>query len=162
MPQYKYRAYNQAGEFISGSVDAQDETTLAAKLSKSGLNVVKIAASKQAGLSVVELLESHKGINKQEIIIATRQLATLIRTGQSLLPSLDTICEQTTNDKFRQVLDGVRQSVQKGASLSAALSNHPQVFSELFISMVQVGETGGMLDSVLDRLARLGTQELET
>ncbi len=162
MPLYNYRARDRAGELISGALEGVDERAVAASLDKLGYSVVEITAQKTGGISLASILERYKRIEKQEIIIFTRQLATLIRTGMGLSPSLTTICEQTVNKKFREILEDVRQSVQGGSSFSEALSKYPRVFPELFVSMVEVGETGGMLDKVLDRLANLGTQELET
>lgn len=160
MPVFAYRARNPQGEMVSGTLDTPDEASVAAHLDRLGYSIIDIR-SQGVLLPAARAFERFQGLKKQEIIIFTRQLATLIRSGMPLLPALGTISEQTANKKFRVILDDVRQAVQGGASLSSALERHPSVFSELFVSMVKVGEAGGVMDQVLDRLAELGTQEME-
>lgn len=157
---YTYKARNQQGELVSGTLDMEDEGSVAANLDKLGYSVLEIGSS-TAAVSISDWLDRFRGLKKQEVILFTRQLATLIRSGMPLLPSLSTICEQTTNKKFKVILEDVRQSVQGGESLSDAMAKYPAVFSELFVSMIKVGEAGGIMDRVLDRLATLSTQEME-
>jgi len=146
---------------VVGALDMDSEASATGSLERLGYVVLEIQTAATDTSSFTQLTDRFKGFNKQEVIIFTRQLATLIRSGMPLLPSLTTICEQTTNKKFKTILDDVRQSVQGGSSLSEALAKYPNVFSELFVSMVRVGETGGIMDQVLERLAVLGTQEME-
>ena len=161
MAVYNYKARDKSGELIAGVIEGKDEKAVLAELDKLGHSVISIKIQAPEG-SVKGALEQLKRINHQEVIIFNRQLATLLRTGMPLIPSLDTICEQTVNKKFRVVLESIQQAVKAGESFSVALGEHPSVFSELFVSMVEVGETGGVLDKVLDRLSSLGTQEMET
>jgi type II secretory pathway component PulF len=161
MTLFNYRARNQQGELIAGALDMESEAGIVAHLDKLGYAVLEIKSSSGAVSSLTSFTDRFQGLKKQEVVIFTRQLATLIRSGMPLLPSLSTICEQTTNKKFKIILEDVRQSVQAGSSLSEALAKYPGVFSELFVSMVRVGETGGIMDQVLERLAQLGTQEME-
>lgn len=160
MPVFAYRARNPQGELVAGTLDTPDEASVASHLDRLGYSILEIR-TEGALLPAARAFERFQGLKKQEIIIFTRQLATLIRSGMPLLPALGTISEQTANKKFRVILDDVRQAVQGGLSLSDALERHPTVFSQLFVSMVKVGETGGVMDQVLDRLAELGTQEME-
>lgn len=162
MPLYFYKARDKIGTLVSGMLEGENEAEVVAALDRMGYSVIKIRPQEKVVFSWEIASAFFKRIQKQEVFIFTRQLATLLRTGMALSPSLATICEQTVNKKFKFILEDVQQSVQEGKSFSQALSRHPQVFSELFISMVEVGETGGILDRVLDRLATLGTQELET
>ncbi len=162
MPTYSYKARDKLGELISGVLEGEDESGVAASLDKLGYSVIQILPQGELTFSLAGALDRLRPIKRQEVIIFTRELATLLHTGMALSPSLATICEQTTAKKFKLVLEDIGKSVQAGRSFSEALSKYPKVFSELFISMVRVGETGGMLDKVLDRLANLGTQELET
>lgn len=158
---YTYKARDRQGGLITGTMEAAAEKNVTDNLDSLGYSVIQIESGEKQALSIDTLLESFKGIKKRDIIVFTRQLATLLRAGTALAPSLATISEQTTNKKFKAVLENVYQSVQGGESFSEALSRHARVFSELFISMVKVGEAGGLLDKVLDRLATLGTQEME-
>ncbi len=161
MTAFNYRARNPQGELISGVLDMDNEASVVSNLDKLGYTILEIRTPSAAVSSFSNLAESFQGLKKQEVIVFSRQLSTLIRSGMPLLPALTTICEQTTNKKFKVILEDIRQSVQAGSSLSDALGKYPKVFSELFVSMVRVGETGGLMDEVLDRVAVLGTQEME-
>jgi type IV pilus assembly protein PilC len=161
MPVYAYKVRDREGELVTGTLEAVDEKNLVAKLDRLGYSIIEVNVREGPGVSKVGIFERLKRLERREVIIFTRQLATLLRTGTSISTSLTTICVQTTNRRFRTILEDVTQSVHSGTSFSEALSKHPKIFSELFVSMVRVGEAGGMLDAVLDRLATLGTQELE-
>ena len=91
-------------------------------------------------------------------MIATRQLSTMVQSGMSLLRSLYVIEEQTESDMLREILAEVRKDVEGGTALSQALAKHPDVFNDLYIAMVEAGETGGILDQTLVRVA----QQLES
>ncbi|MFH1855993.1 MAG: type II secretion system F family protein [Candidatus Omnitrophota bacterium] len=157
---YSYKVRTKTSELISGTIEAQNEQKVIADLDSLGYSIIELKAQ-TAGFSFEKITYYFKKIDHHDIIVFTRQLATLLKSGTALLPSLDAIKEQTTNEKFKVVLENIYHSVQTGVSFSDSLSKHPKVFSELFISMVKVGETGGILDGVLDRLATLGTQEME-
>lgn len=161
MPQYSYKARDRQGELLTGAVEADDEQGLITGLDRQGLSVVEIGLQDEAPSPGTGLLERFRGLDRREVILFIRQLATLLRTGTPMTQALVTGCEQTTNKKFKAVLEDVSKSVQGGSSLSSAMSAYPQVFSELHVSMVKVGEAGGLLDSVLERLAALGAQELD-
>ena len=161
MTAFTYRAKNQKGDLVAGTLDMESEAGVSANLDRLGYTVLEIQAAAARLPTMAGFAERFQGLKKQEVIIFNRQLATLIRSGMPLLPALSTICEQTTNKKFKVILEDVRLNVQSGSSLSDALAKYPRVFSELFVSMVRVGETGGLMDEVLDRLATLGTQEME-
>ena len=92
----------------------------------------------------------------------TRQLVTLYKAGLPFLSSLDAISEQTTNPALKRVISQIRTDVEGGAVLSTALARHPKVFSEVYVSTVLAGETGGVLDQVLDRLVKLLENEAQT
>lgn len=161
MSTYTYKARDRYGELISGVVEGESETAVAKSLDRLGYSVVEVRSRRPLQPALAGLIERLRRISKQEVTIFTRQLATLIRSGMAISPSLSTVCEQTTNPKFRLILEDIATRVQGGMSFSEALSKYPNVFSDLFVNMVKVGETGGILDKVLDRLAVLGTQELE-
>lgn len=159
---YRYKARDRAGELVIGKLEGDDEAKIISSLDRLGYTVIEMALQGKVPFSLKELTERFKGISRQEVNIFTRQLATLIRAGLALAPSLNTICEQTENKKFKILLEDIQQAVHAGTSFSEALAKHPKIFSELFVSMIEVGETGGLLDVVLDRLAALGVQEQET
>lgn len=159
---FRYKARDRVGELVIGKLEGEDEASIIGQLDRLGYTVIEVALQGNLPFSIKEFTESFKHINRQEVNIFTRQLATLVRAGLALAPSLTTICDQTVNKKFKILLEDIQQAVQSGISFSEALSQHPKIFSELFVSMVEVGEAGGMLDVVLDRLAVLGVQEQET
>ncbi len=161
MATFIYRARNQQGEFVSGTMEMDSEQGIAASLDKLGYSVLDIARPNRAWAALGDLYSRFQRLDRRELIIFSRQLATLMKSGMPLLPSLGTICEQITNKRFKVIVEDVRRAVQEGASFSDALAKHPDVFPELFVSMVQVGEAGGIMDEVLERLSALSTQEME-
>src|ERR671914_1309064 len=98
-------------------------------------------------------LARSKRVKPDDLVIASRQLATMVQSGMSLLRALYVIEEQTESDKLREVWIEVRKDIEAGVALSDALKRHPDVFNELYVAMVQAGETGGILDHTLVRVA---------
>jgi len=109
-----------------------------------------------------ELLERFTRVKPQELIIFNRQLATLMSAGVPFIQSLTTLEKQTENPRLKKTIADIRRNVEAGSSFSEALAKHPDIFSKLYVNMVQAGETGGILDAILDRLALLAEQEAET
>ncbi|MCD6093552.1 MAG: type II secretion system F family protein [Candidatus Omnitrophica bacterium] len=161
MPTFTYKARDSFGELISGAIEGDNKKAVAKSLNRLGYSVIQISLQKSLQPILTDFIKGFRPISKQEITVFTRQLATLSRSGMAISPALSIACEQTTNPKFRLILGDVVNHVQGGMSLSEALSKYPEVFSDLFVNMVKVGETGGILDKVLDRLVTLSTQELE-
>ena len=161
MTLFAYKVRNTQGELVSGTLEMENEQSAAANLDRLGYSILELRSSTGPAFSIKGILDRFQRLEKQEVVLFTRQLATMIRSGMPLLPSLSTICDQTINKKFKVILEDVRQSVQGGSSFSDSLTKYPKVFSELFTSMIRVGETGGIMDQVLERLALLGTQEME-
>src|SRR5205085_1629929 len=100
-----------------------------------------------------DLLERFKKIKSRDITIMTRQLATMVASGMSLLRCFYVLEDQTENDKLREVLGQVRGDVEAGLSLSDAMERHPKVFNQLYVAMVRTGEASGMLEECLTRVA---------
>jgi type IV pilus assembly protein PilC len=132
-------------------MEAGDKQAVAAQLRSKGLIVVDIEEQKPA--SAGDLLARWKRVKADDLVIATRQLSTMVNSGMSLLRSLYVIEEQTENDKLREIWVDVRKDVEAGLALSDALGKHPDVFNDLYVAMVQAGESGGILDSTLIRVA---------
>src|SRR4051794_39056803 len=151
MATYAFKALDLAGSPTKGEMDAGDKQAVAAQLRSKGLIVVDIEelVPKSAG----DLLARWKKVKADDLVIATRQLSTMVNSGMSLLRSLYIIEEQTESDKLREVFIAVRKDVEAGLALSDALKKHPDVFNDLYIAMVEAGETGGILDSTLLRVA---------
>src|SRR5215217_1338521 len=151
MATYAFKALDLSGTPTKGEMDAGDKQAVAAQLRSKGLIVVDIEELVPA--SAGDLLARWKKVKADELVIATRQLATMVNSGMSLLRSLYIIEEQTENDKLREIWINVRKDVEAGLALSDALKKHPDVFNDLYVAMVEAGETGGILDSTLLRVA---------
>jgi type IV pilus assembly protein PilC len=151
MATYAFKALDLGGAPSKGEIEASDKQAVASQLRSRGLIVVDI--EERAPASAGDILARFKKIKPDELVIATRQLATMVQSGMSLLRALYVIEEQTENEKLRDVWIGVRKDVEAGVALSDALGRHPEVFNELYVAMVQAGETGGILDQTLVRVA---------
>jgi type IV pilus assembly protein PilC len=151
MATYAFKALDLSGAPSKGEIEASDKQTVAAQLRSRGLIVVDI--EEQAAANAGDILARFKKIKADDLVIATRQLSTMVQSGMSLLRALYVIEEQTESDQLREVWVEVRKDVEAGVALSDALQRHPEVFNELYVAMVQAGETGGILDQTLVRVA---------
>jgi type IV pilus assembly protein PilC len=151
MATYAFKALDLAGSPTKGEIEAADKQTVASQLRSKGLIVVDI--EEQAARNAGDLLARFKRVKADDLVIASRQLATMVQSGMSLLRALYVIEEQTESDKLREVWIEVRKDIEAGVALSDALQRHPDVFNELYVAMVQAGETGGILDQTLVRVA---------
>ncbi|MFA4909224.1 MAG: type II secretion system F family protein [Candidatus Omnitrophota bacterium] len=102
-----------------------------------------------------------KRISRQELLIFTRQLSTLIATGAPLITSIQNVADQAQNPRFKQILGSIVSSLESGVSFSESLAQYPDIFGDLYVSLIKVGEAGGLLDKVLARLAELSVQEID-
>src|SRR5918998_4892702 len=151
MATYAFKALDLSGAPTKGEMEAGDKQAVAAQLRSKGLIVVDI--EEQAAASAGDILARFRRVKADDLVIATRQLATMVNSGMSLLRALYVIEEQTENEKLREIWIDVRKDVEAGLALSDALAKHPDLFNELYVAMVQAGETGGILDNTLVRVA---------
>ncbi|MCE5193927.1 MAG: type II secretion system F family protein [Nitrospiraceae bacterium] len=163
MPSYSYKGRTQAGQLINGLIDASSPEAAAEQIFAKGYIPVKIesAASGRASQKNISF-DLFERINHEDLIVFSRQLATLISAGISFLRSLDTLAEQTKSSKLKKIIFEIRTEVEKGSSFSNALAKFPKVFPPLYVSMIAVGEEGGVLDSILERLSSLLEHEAQT
>lgn len=152
MPEFTYTVRDKTGHEVTGKLEADDSDVLAGRLRQMGYFVVSIEEVK-ASLGKKEIYLFGSGIKKHDVVIFTRQFATMITAGLPLIKALDILSEQTESKPLAQIITDVQKEVQTGKSLSAAMAEHDTVFNKLYINMVKAGETGGMLDDVLLRLA---------
>lgn len=145
---YQYIAKDKSGHTATGILDALSESEAAEILHKKGLVVVSV---KQAKKKTIKQKDSE--INTDDLVVFSRQLATMIDSGIPLVQSLGILSEQIENKNLKNIVIIVRQDIEAGMSFYNALARHPKVFSELFVNMTRAGEASGMLDEVLDRLA---------
>ena len=151
MATFAFKAVDLAGVPTRGELDGDDKQTVASQLRAKGLIVLDIEESKTTDIG--DYVGRFKRVKQQELTIATRQLATMISSGMSLLRAIYVLEEQARSDKFRGAITQVRMDVEAGISLSDALGRHPDIFNDLYIAMVGAGEVGGILEETLDRVA---------
>lgn len=150
MPIFKYVAKDEEGNTVNDFIEAKDEMVALDMLRVKNLIIISIIQQKE---EKTVLKRGSKKIKPEELVIFSRQLATMVNAGIPLVQSLDILSEQMESITFRQIVTTVRSDVEAGSSLSAALEKHPKVFTLLYTNMVKAGETSGMLDEILDRLA---------
>jgi type IV pilus assembly protein PilC len=161
MPTYTYRARDRQGEPLTAKIEAENELSLASSLRSIGYSVISIEEETPLKANLAQAWQKLKKTHKSELIFFSRQLSSLLRSGIAITTALSSIAEQTKNKLLKDAINAVLKDIQAGISFSEALAKHPDIFSELFVSMVKVGETAGILYEVLDRLAQLNMQELE-
>ncbi len=160
MPQYTYIAVEEkSGREVKGNIEAASESMAAAELRKEGLFATKIkeaSAKKKGGGSLNINLDFQFGpaiIKRKQLMVITRQLATLLEAGLPLIRSLRTLQRQCKDKMAQKVLAGVADSVETGSTFSEALSLYPATFDRLFLNMVRAGEAAGAMETILGRLA---------
>jgi type IV pilus assembly protein PilC len=149
---YTYRVRTREGRVVEGTMDAKGESAVANRLRSQGLIPISIAKeAKISGKTEIHILPQR--VKLKDLAVFSRQFATMINSGLSLLRTLNILAEQTENPLLAKTISSLREDVERGSSLSAAMSKHPKAFTPLFVSMVKAGETGGQLDTVLNRVA---------
>ena len=157
---YAYRVRDRQGKLLGGTLEADNEQAVVAKLRQLGYAPVSIQAEKGAGLKAEVRLPGSGRVKLKDLAVFSRQFATMINSGLSLLRALTILGEQTANKRLAQIIALVRAEVEKGVSLSAAMAKHPKVFNRLYVSMVRAGEIGGFLDQVLVQVAETFEKEV--
>jgi type IV pilus assembly protein PilC len=151
---FKYRVRDRSGNLLEGEIDADSVSVVAARLRQQGFIPINIDRKPTGGLSgEIKIPGVSDRIKLKDLAVFSRQFATMINSGLSLLRALSILAEQTENKALAKVIAQVRSDVETGQSLSSSLAKHPNAFNHLFVSMVKAGESGGILDGVLLRLA---------
>jgi type IV pilus assembly protein PilC len=148
---FAFKAVDLQGVPTRGELDAESKQAVTQQLRSKGLIVLDIEERKTTDIG--DYFGRFKRIKAQELTIATRQLATMISSGMSLLRALYVLEEQARSDKMREAITSTRMDVEAGIALSDALGRHPDIFNELYIAMVAAGEVGGILEQTLERVA---------
>ena len=152
---YAYKGRDLAGKVVKGKVDAPTESAVAQRLRVMGVSPISIKETAAGtGLNMeINLSAFEKGVKSKDLAIVSRQMATMISAGLSLLRTLTIITEQTENKKLAKIFDTVRSDVESGSSLSDAMAKHPDDFPPLMINLIRAGETGGFLEKSLESVA---------
>ncbi|MFH2138835.1 MAG: type II secretion system F family protein [Candidatus Omnitrophota bacterium] len=153
MPFFKYTAKDEEGNTVTDVIEAKDKSIALDMLRVKNLIIISVTEEKSGKAAAEAKSMGKKSVKSEELVIFSRQLATMVNAGIPLVQSLDILSEQMESPVLRAVITKVRQDVESGSSLSAALEKHPRVFTLLYTNMVKAGETSGMLDEILDRLA---------
>jgi len=149
MPVYVYRGTNRAGGSVSGEQAASNKSELVTLLKRQQIKVSKLSEKgKEFNLPTFQ-----SGVNAKDLAVFTRQFSVMIDAGLPLVQCLEILAGQQENKTFETVLTATRASVEGGSTLSAAMRNHEKVFDALYVNLVEAGEAGGILDTILQRLA---------
>jgi type IV pilus assembly protein PilC len=150
-PVFLWEAKTKSGEVKKGEMEATDANAVDARLKSLGLTPSKVRKKSflDAGLTIPGI----GGVTGKDILIFVRQFATMIDAGLPLVQCLEILGTQTENPVFRKVIFAIKTRVEGGSTFSDALKDHPKVFDELFIQLCAAGEVGGILDTILNRLA---------
>lgn len=152
MANYRYTAKDKTGKTVAGSLECPDEKTLIGLLRQQELVILSVQLEKKK-TKIAFGTNFKSKIKLTELVLFSRQLATIIDSGISLVQALDILAEQMDSPAFRSVISEVKKDVSTGASFHEALAKHPQAFSPLFVNMVKAGESSGSLDDIMERLA---------
>lgn len=151
MPTFKYVTKDWNSKSVVGKIVADDEGKVIEELRKRNLTIISIDLVKETVSRKVAFGQTK--VKEDDLVIFSRQLSTMIDSGIPILQALDALQEQITHPGFKSVVVAVRDDIQMGSSLSSSFAKHPRAFDTLFINMVKVGETGGVLSQILDRIA---------
>jgi len=157
---YQYRVRDRQGKLVTGSLQADNERLVLSKLQEMGYVPVSVQEKKQS-LGSIELAFRPNHVDQKSLAVFARQFATMVNSGLPILKALSILGDQTESKPLAKVVSEVRLDVERGSSLSQSMAKHPRVFQNLFVSMIKAGETGGVLDSVLLRLADNMEREVE-
>ena len=162
MPLYHYRARDKDGALLTGTIEAARKEGVADQLAGMGHIPVLIEEHEPSPLSGLDLGALFAKVTSQDLIIFSRQLSTLMSAGIPFIQSLVTLERQSESPRLKAAIAQIRRDVEGGSSLSDALARQPKIFNKLYVSMVRAGETAGILDDILSRLALLAEHEAET
>jgi type IV pilus assembly protein PilC len=149
MPDYKYQGTSRSGGSVSGVMTASNKTELASLLKRQQITATKMTEKGKE----FNMPQFGGGVKAKELAIFTRQFSVMIDAGLPLVQCLEILASQQENKFFQKVLTNTRSQVEGGATLSAAMRSSPKVFDPLYVNMVEAGETGGILDTILQRLS---------
>jgi type IV pilus assembly protein PilC len=148
---YNYSVRDASGKMVKGSLEGASRDAVSGKLREMGYIILEL--DQQSGLAAMGQIKIGTGVKVKDVAIFARQFATMINAGLSLTKCLTILAEQTESKGLKEIIQQVANDVEAGQSLSDSLSKHPKVFPPIFVNMVRAGETGGVLDEVLVRVA---------
>lgn len=154
MTKFTYIATNDENKSLSGTIDANDRAAVISALTKQGLHPISVKeAEKASANNLGGYFKSGTKVKSDVLVMFTRQLSAMVGAGVPLLRAVNSLQQHTESDALKKVLSGVIADIQAGSTLADALAKYPNVFSEIYVNMVRAGETAGILDEILKRLA---------
>src|SRR5258706_8865453 len=154
MTAFAYKAKMLTGSVTEGTIDAPDQKTAIDQLRKQKLTLLEINVATKSIMDVLAAINPLKpSFKPKELVLFSRQLSTLVSAGVPLVQGLTILEEQVETKVFKAVVHAVREDIEAGLSITDALRKHPDVFEELYCSMIKAGEVGGILDVILERLS---------
>src|SRR4030081_249791 len=151
MPTYVFKGRNKLNETVVGERVADSREALRQLLRREQVTITSV---KEKGREIgIPKIGGRKKVKSKDLSIFTRQFSVMIDAGLPLVQCLEILAQQQDNKYFQQILMQVRQDVEEGSTLAAAMARHPKVFDQLYANMVEAGETGGILDLILQRLS---------
>lgn len=154
MAQFLYIAINQQDKSVTGSLEAPDRTAAIAALSNQNLRPISLteSAQKTAGFSFGDFFGKNK-VKSDDLVLFTRQLSAMVSAGVPLLRAINSLHEHTSSKSLSKVTSGIMKDVEAGTPLADALGKYPNTFNDVYVNMVRAGESAGILDDILKRLA---------
>ncbi len=151
MPEFNWEATSSSGDKRKGTIEAANPEAVYASLRRQGLNPTRVKAKPRE--IQIRIPGFSERVKDRDIVIFTRQFATMIDAGLPLVQCLEILSSQADNKTLGKTLGTIQNDVEGGAAYAEALNKHPKIFDELYVNMVAAGETGGILDTILNRLA---------
>ncbi len=150
MAVYVWVAQGRAGEMKKGETEAVNEAAVRTQLRRQGLKPTRV---KEKPKDLLEMLPLRGSVKGKDVVIFSRQFSTMISAGLPLIQCLDILASQEQNKSFARIIRNIKDDIEGGSTLTDALKKYPKVFDDLFINMIAAGEAGGILDTILNRLA---------
>jgi len=159
MPKFKYKARDQQGNLHENYIISDSVNLAKSQLAEKGLWILEFSETEEKKKSILDIeldgiLSNLMPVGLKDLVIFCRQFSSLVNSGVAMMRTMTILSAQAENPKLARVLKEVKADVEQGLSLSDSFSKHPQIFDNLFVSMIRAGETGGVLDEVLNRLAK--------
>ncbi len=164
MAVFQYSAVDASGKTITGSIEAESENLVISRLQQQQYHIVSIRRARGGTKTAAQPRKSStkgKKVKLQQLVVFTRQLSTMIEAGIGIVKCLEILGNQTKDPVMAQVIETAKRDVKGGMSLTEAFSKHPHVFNKLYVNMIRAAETGGILDTILERVSQFLEKEQE-
>ncbi len=155
MAEFTYKAKAPSGSVVEGTMEAPEKAVIVDRLREKRMIVFEINEKKESALKdLIKNINPFGGkVTQKDLVIFSRQLATMVSAGVPIVQGLSILGEQIENPYFKDIVNDIREDIESGSAIADAMSKHPDAFNNLFVNMIKAGELGGILDVILERLA---------